>query len=40
MFWSWLNVFITLSLWAVELLLSKGAENQVNIVEGFRMKNE
>lgn len=38
-FWSWLNIFITLSLWAVELLLSKG-ENEANVVQGFRFKQD
>lgn len=39
-FWSWLNIFITLSLWAVELLLSKGGEHEANVVQGFRFKSE
>lgn len=38
-FWSWLNIAITLSLWAVELLLSKG-ENEANVVRGFRFKSD
>lgn len=40
MFWSWLNIFITLSLWAVELLLSSQSENQANVVKGFRFKRD
>jgi hypothetical protein len=39
-FWSWLNIFITLSLWGVELLLSKGGEREANVVQGFRFKSD
>lgn len=39
-FWSWLNIFLTLSLWALELLLSKGSENEANVVRGFRFKSD